>query len=96
MLGYALSTDEDHIPNALKYLDKALSYMKNSNKKPVEKENLNPLKKIIQQRDKYSGKNVKCSLKKSIKKRDIPLLPKPTENEINMCRDILNCNKRTS
>ncbi|KAL4107404.1 hypothetical protein QTP88_017747 [Uroleucon formosanum] len=84
MLGYAQSSDEDHIPNTLEYLDKALSYMKNPNKKLVEKKNLNPLKKIIQQRDQYSGKNIMCSRKKSIKKRDIPLLPKPTENEMDV------------
>jgi hypothetical protein len=99
MLGYAQSTLEDHIPNTLKCLDKALSYMKNPNKKHVKKENLNPLKKIIQQRVQYSEKkiikmNVKCSQKKSIKKRDIPLLPKPSENEIVMCRDIL-CSHRS-
>lgn len=72
MLGYAQSTDEDHIPNTLKYIDKALSYMKNPNKKFAEKDNLNPLKKITQQRDQYSRKNVKCSQKRSIK-GDIPL-----------------------
>ena len=101
MLGYAQSTLEDNIPNTLKYLDKALSYMKNPDKKLVEKENLNPLKKIIQQRVQYSEKKIikmngKCSQKKSIKKRDIPLLPKQSENEIVMCKDILNGNKRTS
>ncbi|KAE9523016.1 hypothetical protein AGLY_016647 [Aphis glycines] len=56
MLGYAQSTNEDQIPNVLKYLDKALSYMKVPNVKPAEEENLNPLKKIIQQRDQYSEK----------------------------------------
>lgn len=101
MLGYAQSTHEDNIPNTLKYLDKALSYMKNTNeKKPDKKEKVNPLKKITQQRDQYSGnkkkKNVKCSQKNAIKKRDIPLLPKPTENESNMCKDILDGNQRTS
>ncbi|KAL5245821.1 hypothetical protein ACI65C_013229 [Semiaphis heraclei] len=39
MLGYAQSTNEDKIPNVLKYLDKALSYMKVPNMKPAEKEN---------------------------------------------------------
>jgi len=38
MLGYAQSTNEDQIPNVLKYLDKALSYMKVPNVKPAEEE----------------------------------------------------------
>lgn len=81
---------EDHIPNALKYLDKTLSYMKNS----IEKERLNPLKKIVIQRYQYSERTLSALKKKKLIKKETSHYCQ--NQQINMCRNILNSNKRTS